>query len=241
MAVMKKNIWFFNAHPDDINAGLGLALVLKELDEYRVCMCGYTRGEGGLRSKGVPFDECAAIRTLEEQKVCAALGVEPVFLPEKNDGSCAAGIETCKIIAGLLTETPPAAIITHWPVDTHPDHVMCTAAVIKAVRMCGLKTEIYFYRQNGQSHNFPQDYYLPFDEKIMTKKCELLKLYKSQNGEQIAQRQLTEDTFNGYRCYAPFAECYAGFRFQTDGEEYFFADLADVRKKAGTFPETFYP
>ena len=224
---MKKNVWFFNAHPDDLNAGLGLALVLKELDDYQVNICGYTRGEGGLKEQGVPFEDCAKIRTIEEQKVCAGVGVEPVFLPEKNDGTCAAGIETCKLIAKWLTETQPVAIITHWPVDIHPDHVMCGAAVIKAVALSKINTEIYFYRQNKQCRNFPEDYYLPFDERIMTRKCELLKLYECQNGDEIARRERIEDTYNGYRCNAPYAECYASF--QVAGEGNFFAELNKAR------------
>ena len=228
---MKKNVWFFNAHPDDSNAGLGLALILKELPDYQLHICGYTRGEGGLKEQGVSFEECAAIRTVEEEKVCAALGVKVLFLPEKNDGSCAAGIDTCRLIADMLRQAPPAAIITHWPVDIHPDHVMCGAAVIKAVKLAGVDTEIYFYRQNKQCRNFPEDYYVPFGEDIMAKKCELLKLYACQNGAEIAARERCEDTYNGYRILADFAECYASF--QTPGTGKFFPELAEARKKAG--------
>lgn len=228
---MKKNVWFFNAHPDDLNAGLGLALVLSELPGYQVHVCTYTRGEGGLRAEGVGLEECAAMRTAEERNVCAGLGVEPRFMPEKNDGTCAAGIESCRIIAGWLRETPPAAVITHWPVDIHADHVMCAAAVHKALSLLKAPAELYFYRQNRQCRNFPEDFYFPFDERIMDKKCELLKLYECQNGAEIARRERTEDTYNGYRCHAPFAECFASY--QLPGEGTFFADLARARREAG--------
>lgn len=167
---MKKNVWFFNAHPDDLNAGLALALILKDLPEYRIHICTYTRGESGLREQGVSLEECAALRTAEEEKVCASLGVKPLFLPERNDGSCAAPIETCRLIAGMLRENPPEAVITHFPADIHTDHVMCAAAVLKAVRLAGVATEIYFYLQNRQSRNFQADVYLPFDEEVMAKK-----------------------------------------------------------------------
>ena len=227
----KKNVWFFNAHPDDLNAGLALALILRDLPGYQPHICGYTRGEGGLKEEGVPFDECARIRTLEEQKVCAGVGVEPVFLSERDDGTCAAGIETCRTIAELFRETPPVAVITHWPVDNHPDHVMCAAAVFKALSLVKSPAELYFYRQNKQCRNFPEDFYLPFDERIMNEKCELLKLYECQNGAEISRRERTEDIYNGYRCSAPFAECYASY--QIPGEGTFFADLAKARKEAG--------
>ena len=228
---MKKNVWFFNAHPDDLNAGLALALILSELPGYQVHICTYTRGEGGLVEEGVSYEECAAIRTIEEENVCAGFGAKPVFLSEKDDGSCAAGIDTCKQIAGMLLAAPPEAIISHWPVDIHPDHVMCGAAVSKALAMLKSPAELYFYRQNKQCRNFPQDFYFPFDERIMAEKCELLKLYVCQNGDEIAQRERTEDKYNGYRCGAPFAECYASF--QIPGEGTFFTDLAAARKGTG--------
>lgn len=227
---MKKNVWFFNAHPDDLNAGLALALILKDLPEYRIHICTYTRGEGGLREQGISPEECAAIRTAEEEKVCAALGVKPLFTPEKNDGSCAASIETCRLIGEMLRENPPEAVITHFPADIHTDHVMCAAAVLKAVRLAGIRTEIYFYLQNLQSRNFHADVYLPFDEEVMRKKCELLQLYECQNGKEIALRERIEDTFNGYRFQVPFAECYASFQLPGTGR--FFSDLAQARKKA---------
>lgn len=225
---MKKHVWFFNAHPDDLNAGLALALVLKDMPDYQIHIVDFTRGERGLTHKNISMNECAAIRTAEEETVCAGLGVKPVFLPE-IDGASYVTAETCDMIGELLTEAPPTAIITHWPVDIHSDHVMCGAAVIRTVRRGRFPGEIYFYRQNRQSRNIPEDVYFPFDAEIMERKCELLKLYVCQNGSDIAARERIEDTYNGYRCGAEFAECYASF--QLPGEGTFFADIAAARKK----------
>ena len=172
------------------------------------------------------MDECAATRTIEEKAVCARLGVEPVFLPE-IDGESYVTPETCDIIENLFREAPPTAIITHWPVDVHADHVMCGAAVIRTVRKGKIPAEMYFYRQNRQSRNLPEDVYFPFDSRIMDLKCELLSLYVCQDGSSIAARERIEDTYNGYRCGAEFAECYASF--QIPGEGTFFTDLAKVR------------
>ena len=43
--ISKENIYFVNAHPDDINAGLGLALILTEIDHYRIHLVDFTRCE----------------------------------------------------------------------------------------------------------------------------------------------------------------------------------------------------
>ena len=113
--------------------------------------------------------------------------------------------------------------------DVHVDHVMCGAAVFGALRLTKSPTEVYFYRQNKQCRNFAEDIYLPFDEEIMAKKCELLKLYVCQNGAEISARERIEDTYNGYRCGAPFAECYASFQIPLAGQDTFFTDLARAR------------
>ena len=225
---MTKHVWFINAHPDDFNPGLGLALVLKELNSYTVHAADFNRGERGLIKEGVSMEVCAATRVEEERRVCAGLGIEPVFLPAV-DGESYASKEMCECIAELFTQAPPAAVITHWPVDIHVDHVMCSAAVLGALRLKKIPTELYFYRQNRQCRNFHEDIYLPFDENIMNKKCELLKLYTCQNGAEIAARQRIEDTCNGYHCGAPFAECYASFQVALAGKNSFFIDLAGER------------
>ena len=225
---MKKHVWFFNAHPDDLNGGLGLALILKELDDYQIHVVDFTRGERGLSKLNVSMAECAATRVAEERSVCAALGVEPVFLPE-IDGESYVLPETCAIIEEMLTQAPPAAVITHWPVDIHADHVMCGAAVLGVIRRKKLPVEVYFYRQNRQSRNMPEDVYLPFDGRIMDLKCELLGRYVCQSGSSIAARLRIEDTYNGYRCGAEFAECYASF--QLPGEGVFFRELARLRSQ----------
>lgn len=223
---MKKHVWFINAHPDDLNGGLGLALVLKDLKDYQIHIVDFTRGERGLAHVNVPMDECARIRTAEEEAVCARLGVKPLFLPE-IDGASYVTPETCDIMAKWFSEAPPTAVITHWPVDIHADHVMCGAAVLRTVRRCRIPAEVYFYRQNRQSRNLPEDIYFPFDAGIMDLKCELLSLYACQDGSGIAARERIEDTYNGYRCGAEFAECYASF--QIPGEGTFFTDLKKER------------
>ena len=79
--ISKENIYFVNAHPDDINAGLGLALILTEIDHYRIHLVDFTRGERGLIEQGVSEAECAAIRTKEEE-MCAAAVMKAVKLAE---------------------------------------------------------------------------------------------------------------------------------------------------------------
>ena len=226
---MSKNVCFFNAHPDDFNASLGLALVLSRMEDYQIHVVDFNRGHRGLEGYGISMEECAATRTAEEEAVCARLGVKPVFLPE-IDGDSFASRETCRQIEEILLETKPEAVITHWPLDVHPDHVMCSAAVIRSVLSTHLPIELYFCLQNKQSRQFPVDVYFPFDEAVMDEKCELLSLYKCQLGSEIAKRHRCEDQFNGYRCRAPYAEVFASF--QKPGFEKFFVELEQARGRS---------
>ena len=230
--ISKENIYFVNAHPDDINAGLGLALILTKIAHYRIHLVDFTRGERGLIEQGVSEAECAAIRTKEEEAVCRELGITPVFLHE-TDGNAYACRETCMELAEYFKVSPPRAIITHWPLDIHQDHVMCAAAVMKAVKLAETAPELYFYRQSHQTLNMPDDYYIPFDEKIMLRKCELLKLYKCQQGDQIAMRQQRDNATYGCRNRVPYAECFASCQRRLPGQSGFFEELALYRQQSG--------
>jgi len=224
-----KNVYFINAHPDDLNAGLGLALILAELPGYyRIHVVDLTRGERGLLQQNVSLEECAAIRTEEETDVCAGLGVTPVFL-NQIDGASYAAEDTCSMLAELFRKNPPDVIITHFPADVHVDHLMCTAVAMRALKMAEMNPEIYFYRQNKQVRCMTPDRYIAFDERIMDRKCELLKLYVCQDGAEIAGRERIEDRFNGFRCEVPFAECYASFQTRLAGKEVFFDELEKIR------------
>ena len=57
MNIVKEHIYFVNAHPDDLNAGLGLALILKDLAQYQLHIIDFTTGERGLKEEGVGLDE----------------------------------------------------------------------------------------------------------------------------------------------------------------------------------------
>ena len=230
MNIVKEHIYFVNAHPDDLNAGLGLALILKDLAQYQLHIIDFTKGERGLKEEGVGLDECAAIRIKEETSVCAELGVKPVFLRE-IDGDSFACRETCNELAAVFRAEVPKAVITHWPLDIHQDHVMCAAATTNAIRLAEIQPELYFYRQSMQSRHMPEDYFIPFGREIMDRKCELLKLYACQKGEEIASRQRLENTCNGIHNHVEFAECFAAWALPLPGQPCFFEDLAKIRRK----------
>ena len=217
---MQKTVFMVNAHPDDLNGSAGLAWILVEAG-YTLRVIDFTRGERGLERQGVSMEACGAMRTAEEETACAMLGITPTFLHE-IDGEACAPKETCQELADLMAADRPCAVITHWPVDRHIDHVMTGAATLAALRLSGIKTEVFFHNQTYQTLNMPFLRYVPFGQHIMDLKCRLLESYVCQNGHDIAERKVCEGRFWGWRCgKAPYAEVYGSYQMPDDPSPFF--------------------
>lgn len=221
---MKKTVCIVNAHPDDLIGSAGLAFMLAESGGYDLKIIDFSRGERGLSQHGVSMEECAAKRTQEELEACAMLGVQPVFLHE-IDGAIYAPQSTCQELAEIFRETQPCAVFTHWPVDRHTDHVMCGAATFAALRISGIKPEVFFHHHPHQTMNMPFLHYACFGQHIMDRKYELVRKYVCQDGAGMAERKLCEAKFFGWKAgRTPYAEAFGSF--QTAGEKSaFFEEL----------------
>lgn len=221
---MKKTVCIVNAHPDDLIGSAGLAFMLAESNRYELKIIDFSRGERGLTQYGVSMEECAARRTGEEFEACAMLGVQPVFLHE-TDGEIYAPQSTCRKLAEIFRESRPYAVFTHWPVDRHTDHVMCGAATFAALRLSGIKPEVFFHHHPHQTVNMPFLHYACFGQHIMDLKYELVRKYVCQNGAGMAEQKLCEAKFFGWKAgRTPYAEAYGSFR--TAGEKsVFFEEL----------------
>ena len=205
-----EHIFFIGAHPDDMIGCAALALKLHQCfaDRFALHVADYTRGENGMGS-AVSMNDAAAIRTREEQAACAMLEIEPIFLGERNDHRACAGREICEATAEIFRRAPPRAVITHWPLDTHPDHVMCYAATVRALDFADCRPEMYFFEESIQTRSMPVRFYLPFDAAMMRCKAEFIRRYASQNADDnLVERKTVEARYHGWQCGTPFAEPY---------------------------------
>ncbi len=203
---MKEVIAIAGGHPDDLVGSLGLALLLK--DRFDIHVLDFTRGEVGWW--GHTPEETAPVRTAEEESVCGEIGATPHFLGE-IDGDAYANREVCARTVALLRELQPRAIIAHWPLDVHMDHVMSTAATLKAIALAKLRPEVYFYEETNQSQYFPATFFVDITS-VFDRKVELMRRYVSQNGNDCIVRNKTHDAvFRGSQCGARYAEAYAPY------------------------------
>jgi len=220
----KETVIIAGAHPDDLVGSAGLALLLK--DKFELHVMDFTKGELGLGMPGLKDGSTAAKRVIEEGNACAMIGATPHFMGEV-DGFAYANKEVTERIADLFKELKPRAIITHWPLDRHLDHVMCTASVLKAVQLVGLtdKVEIYFFEETCQSMNFQPRFYVDITS-VKAQKDELIRKYVCQNsGDGIVQNKTHDAVFRGSQITVKYAEAYAALRGELPGKRTIFSEL----------------
>ncbi|MBR4652533.1 MAG: PIG-L family deacetylase [Kiritimatiellae bacterium] len=205
----RERVVFVCAHPDDLAGCSGTALLLAEKFDVRIV--DFTRGENGLGEAGYRDGSTARLRIAEERAACAMLGTEPYFLCETNHlGDAHAGREVTKQLADLFKELEPRAVILHWPLDVHPDHVQSTAAALHALYLAKLKPEIYFQEQTTQSRTFQPAYHVNIT-RVKERKDKLIMCYTCQDAAGIRKRKEDDSIFRGRRIGVPHAEAFGVF------------------------------
>ena len=202
-AANRDAVVYVAAHPDDLAGSIGTVMRLAET--YDVHVVDFTHGERGLGEARYLDGSCAKMRTDEEERICREIGVSLHWCSE-TDGEAFAGRETCEALAALFRKIKPRALIVHWPVDTHNDHMMSAAAAIKAAQMAKIKPEIYYQEQDLQSRMFPVAYFVDVT-KHTDRRRELISMYKSQNGASIAERKISTSKANALRIWGNRGKC----------------------------------
>jgi len=205
----KEAVFFVGAHPDDSEGFAATAFLLR--DTYDIHVIDLTRGELGLGMPGLQDGSTAKRRVAEEQAACAYLGATPHFLDEV-DGFAYAGKPSVDKLTKLIDDLKPRAVFTHWPVDTHADHVQTAAVTLNALRFAKHKPERYFFEvMIGQTMNFRPTYYIDVTSTI-SNKVEMLKRYVCQGGEDgLWKDNWDRAKLHGKECGFAFAEMFTTF------------------------------
>ena len=115
----KLKVLVAGGHPDDPESGCGGTIARYVDAGHAVTVFYLTRGEAGIDGKS--HDEAARIRTAEAEHACAVLGAKPRF-GGQVDGDTHIDRAAYAAMRELLDQERPDVILTHWPIDTHPDH-----------------------------------------------------------------------------------------------------------------------
>ena len=204
-AMAKESVVFVCAHPDDFGGISGTGMLLAE--KYDVHVVDYTHGERGLGEAGYRDGSVRKMRIEEEGNACRIAGVSLHWLDEIG-GEASAGMETCRKLAELLKGIGPRAVILHWPIDTHNDHVMSAAAALRAIQLAGLKPEVYFQEQHHQSRCYRPVLYVNIGP-VKAKKDKLIACYKCQWPDKMIVRKTADAKAFGAEVGMEFAETLA--------------------------------
>jgi len=154
----KLKIIVVGAHPDDPETICGGTMALFAIAGHEVVAAYLTLGEAGIEGKS--HDEAAKIRTAELKEACHILKARPAFLGQ-IDGSCEINAVQYAKMFDFLKKENPDMVFTHWPIDTHRDHRVCSSLVLDAWYHLQRKFDLYYCEAmtGTQSQNFhPTDY-----------------------------------------------------------------------------------
>ena len=121
----KLRVVVFGAHPDDPESGCGGLIALLRKDGHEV-IAAYATCFRGERKIG---DEAeAVVRRREATAACQVLGAKPYFFDYAHE-KLQADADTLEAVAAWLKEVRPDVVVTHWPLDTHPNHHVTSSLV----------------------------------------------------------------------------------------------------------------
>ncbi len=164
----KLKIIAIHAHPDDPETNCGGTISLLTGKGHDAVVAYLTRGEAGI--PGNTHAEAAEKRTLEAIESCNIMKARPVFLGQ-IDGNCEITKDHYSITFGLLENEKPDIVITHWPIDTHRDHRICSNLVYDAWLTMGKSFELYYSESmtGMQSQGFTPDLFVDITSVIEQK------------------------------------------------------------------------
>jgi LmbE family N-acetylglucosaminyl deacetylase len=175
----KLKIIVAGAHPDDPESGCGGTMAVLAEEGHEVVSAYLTRGEAGIQ--GTSFEEAAKMRTAEALKACKILNVRAEFLGQ-IDGSCEITTARYTEMHDFFEREKPDIVFTHWPIDSHRDHRICSVLVYDAWISLGKKFLLFYFEvESGkQTQNFSPSSYVDISS-VIIKKGDANMAHSSQN------------------------------------------------------------
>ena len=199
------------AHPDDPETGCGGTMQLLRQAGYDVVSVYMTKGERGIEGKSI--DEAATIRVEEAKNACKILNARPVFMTQ-IDGDTHINKERYAEMRELIRQENPDIVFTHWPIDSHPDHRVCSLLVYDAWRRLDYKFELYYFEvmSGTQTQLFAPTDYVDISAVAEKKKAACM-CHVSQNMEPLYNNwHIPMEEFRGLEFRCKHAEAFIHLR-----------------------------
>lgn len=211
------------AHPDDPETGCGGTIARYTALGHEVVVLYLTRGEAGIAGKS--HAEAARIRTAEAERACQILGARPVFAGQ-IDGNCEITRTRYDELRQILETEAPDVVLTHWPIDTHRDHRICSNLVYDAWLRLDKSFALAFYEvmTGMQTQNFHPTDYVDITETLEQKHAACF-AHESQGMQRIYEISHGKmEVFRGLEAGCPYAEAFVR---HAQGPQAFLSCLSD--------------
>lgn len=206
-----KKALIIGAHPDDPETGCGGTMILLRQAGYEVVSVYMTKGQRGIEGKSL--DEAATIRVKEGEEACKILGARPIFMTQ-IDGDTEINKARYVEMRELIAKEKPDIVFTHWPIDGHPDHRVCSLLVYDAWRRLGYNFDLYYFEvmSGTQTQLFSPTDYVDITS-VAKQKKEACCCHKSQNMEPLYDGWHTPmEHFRGLEFRCKHAEAFIHLR-----------------------------
>lgn len=203
----KLKVVVVGAHPDDPETTCGGTMILLAEQGHEVVSAYLTRGEAGIEGK--TYKVAADIRTNEALNACKIMNVKAVFLTQ-IDGSCEITPARYNEMYDFLDNEKPDLVFTHWPVDTHRDHRICSILVYDAWLRMGKRFALYYVEAMSgiQSQNFNPTNYIDIGTSV-EKKHQACFAHESQGIREMYESSHDRmEIFRGMEAGCKYAEAF---------------------------------
>ena len=201
-----RKVLVIGGHPDDPETGCGGTMIKLKNAGFEVVSVYLTKGEAGI--EGTPYDQAAKIRVAEATKACQMMGVRPVFLTQ-IDGSAEVNKDRYSEVKEILAAEQPDIVFTHWPIDSHRDHRVCSILVYDAWRQTGYTFDLYYgeVMTGLQTQNFSPNLWVDIteehDQKVKAYYC-----HESQDMPVVQEWHDAMEILRGMECHTKYGEAF---------------------------------
>lgn len=201
-----EKVLVIGAHPDDPETMCGGTMIkLREMG-VEVVSVYFTSGEAGIPNK-TP-EESSSIRTAEAKNACEVMGVRAVFMTQ-IDGDTEVNKARYAEMKALIEAEQPDMVITHWPIDSHRDHRVCSMLVYDAWRQTGHTFDLYYgeVMTGMQTQTFAPNHWVNItkqhDQKVKAYYC-----HESQDMPLVQEWHDAMEILRGMECHSKYAEAF---------------------------------
>jgi N-acetylglucosamine malate deacetylase 1 len=200
----KLRVVVFGAHPDDPESGGGGLIALLTQKGHEVIVGYATCYRGGRKIGG---ESEAVVRRREATAACQLLGARPHFFDYPHE-KLVADEPTLKAVSTWLEKVQPDVVVTHWPLDTHPNHHVASSLVWQCY-LQQKKWSLYFFEvmTDQQTLLYHPGLYLDIGQ-VRDLKHRALACHESQKPEEIWQVHDAMHRRRGKECGVNYAEAY---------------------------------